>query len=252
MERNISKLHLFYSSMTTEALIPLMRDIETVFITVVQSARLFMSCGLTEAAKKEVMTGIEIVYESIINLIEHCKECYVAKVRSLSPSMTGAVWDACKKLNGLSDSNKKACMKEVLRSVSVTRDIRKECEEFLENGDEDDWDGLLDDDDEGLEGEEVVESGRSEQVQMELQNSIASLQHLLEAVFKLYSTSFPEDLSSEMVDQVNRVSEIISQLCKDADNLGMMIYGSEKNDVEVVKQTGTDLANLLKALEEVV
>jgi hypothetical protein len=32
----------------------------------------------------------------------------------------------------------------------------------------------------------------------------------------------------------------------------MMIYGSEKNDVEVVKQTGTDLANLLKALEEVV
>ena len=59
MERNISKLHLFYSSMTTEALIPLMRDIETVFVTVVQSARLFMSCGLTEAAKKEVMTGIE-------------------------------------------------------------------------------------------------------------------------------------------------------------------------------------------------
>ena len=124
--------------------------------------------------------------------------------------MTGAVWDACKKLNGLSDSNKKACMKEVLRSVSVTRDIRKECEDFLENGD---------DDDEGLEGEEVVESGRSEQVQMELQNSIASLQHLLEAVFKwvdlislfcrLYSTSFPEDLSSEMVDQVNRVSEIV-------------------------------------------
>ena len=44
----------------------------------------------------------------------------------------------------------------------------------------------------------------------------------------------------------------ISQLCKDADNLGMMIYGSEKNDVEVVKQTGTDLANLFKALEEVV
>ena len=133
--------------------------------------------------------------------------------------MTGAVWDACKKLNGLSDSNKKACMKEVLRSVSVTRDIRKECEEFLENGDEDDWDGLLDDDDEGLEGEEVVESGRSEQVQMELQNSIASLQHLLEAVFKwvdlislfcrLYSTSFPEDLSGEMVGQVNRVSEIV-------------------------------------------
>lgn len=44
----------------------------------------------------------------------------------------------------------------------------------------------------------------------------------------------------------------ISQLCKGADNLGMMIYGSEKNDVEVIKQTGTDLANLLKALEEVV
>lgn len=74
--------------MTADALIPLMRDTETVFITVVQSARLFMSCGLTQAAKREVITGVElgfiglmiarIVYESIVNLIEHCKECYAA------------------------------------------------------------------------------------------------------------------------------------------------------------------------------
>lgn len=97
--------------------------------------------------------------------------------------MTGAVWDACKKLNGLSDSNKKACMKEVLRAVSVTRDIRKECEEFLENGDDDDWDGLLDDDDE-LEGEYDAESGCSEQTQKDVLAAITSLQHLLEAVFK--------------------------------------------------------------------
>lgn len=98
--------------------------------------------------------------------------------------MTGAVWDACKKLNGLSDSNKKACMKEVLRSVSVTRDIRKECEEFLENGDEDDWDGLLDEEEDIAVGEEIEENGRSEQTQMSLLNTITSLQHLLEAVFK--------------------------------------------------------------------
>ena len=132
--------------------------------------------------------------------------------------MTGAVWDACKKLNGLSDSNKKACMKEVLRAVSVTRDIRKECEEFLENGDDDDWDGLLDDDDE-LEGEYDAESGCSEQTQKDVLAAITSLQHLLEAVFKwvlsyrllcrLYSDSFPEKLSSEMVNRVNKVSETV-------------------------------------------
>lgn len=32
--------------------------------------------------------------------------------------MTGAVWDACKQLNSISDSNKKACLKESLRVIS--------------------------------------------------------------------------------------------------------------------------------------
>ena len=59
MERNISKLHLFFGSMTVDALIPLLRDTETVFVTVVQSARLFMSCGLSYAAKKEVLAEVE-------------------------------------------------------------------------------------------------------------------------------------------------------------------------------------------------
>ena len=59
MERNVSKLHLFYSSLTVDALILLMKDTETVFVAVVQSARLFMSCGLTLAAKNEVIMGVE-------------------------------------------------------------------------------------------------------------------------------------------------------------------------------------------------
>ena len=32
--------------------------------------------------------------------------------------MTGAVWDACRQLNSISDSNKKACLKESLRVLS--------------------------------------------------------------------------------------------------------------------------------------
>lgn len=59
MERNISKLHLVFSGMTVAALISLLKDTETVFINVVESARLFMCCGLSDAAKNEVTFGIE-------------------------------------------------------------------------------------------------------------------------------------------------------------------------------------------------
>lgn len=59
MERNISKLHLIFSSMTVAALISLLKDTETVFINVVESARLFMCCGLSDAAKQEVISGVE-------------------------------------------------------------------------------------------------------------------------------------------------------------------------------------------------
>ena len=59
MERNISKLHLVFSSMTVAALISLLKDTETVFINVVESARLFMSCGLSKASREEVMDGVE-------------------------------------------------------------------------------------------------------------------------------------------------------------------------------------------------
>ena len=105
---------------------------------------------------------------------------------SLSPSMTGAVWDACKRLNSLSDSNRKACMKDVLRSVSLIRDVLKECNEFLTNDDDDDWDGLLDDDDlELLEGiGEATEEDYNEDMQKEIVAYIESLQHLFEMVFK--------------------------------------------------------------------
>ena len=100
--------------------------------------------------------------------------------------MTGAVWDACKRLNSLSDSNRKACMKDVLRSVSLIRDVFKECNEFLTNDDDDDWDGLLDDDDlELLEGiGEATEEDYNEDMQKEIVAYIESLQHLFEMVFK--------------------------------------------------------------------
>ena len=100
--------------------------------------------------------------------------------------MTGAVWDACKRLNGLSDSNRKACMKDVLRSVSLIRDVFKECNEFLMNDDDDDWDGLLDDDDlEMLEGVgETAEEDYGEETKSEIVAYIGSLKHLFEMVFK--------------------------------------------------------------------
>lgn len=53
--------------MTVAALISLLKDTETVFINVVESARLFMCCGLSDAAKQEVISGVEyyLVYALI-------------------------------------------------------------------------------------------------------------------------------------------------------------------------------------------
>ena len=92
MEHNISKLHLLFSSMTVDTLISLLKDIETVFVDVVESARLFMCCGLCNAAKSEILDGMEYwlvsvirgstVYESIANLVDHCKVCH-EEVKSL-------------------------------------------------------------------------------------------------------------------------------------------------------------------------
>ena len=92
MEHNISKMHLLFSSMTVDTLISLLKDIETVFVDVVESARLFMCCGLCNAAKSEVLDGMEYwlvsvirgstVYESIANLVDHCKVCH-EEVKSL-------------------------------------------------------------------------------------------------------------------------------------------------------------------------
>lgn len=97
--------------------------------------------------------------------------------------MTGAVWDSCKRLNNLSDSNKKACMKEALLKVSVLRDTYKECSNYLEDSEDDDWDDLLEDVDTSDLGEEAEESP-SEQVTQSIVSSLQSMQHTLESVFK--------------------------------------------------------------------
>lgn len=77
-------------------------------------------------------------------------------------------------------------MKDVLRSVSLIRDVFKECNEFLTNDDDDDWDGLLDDDDlEMLEGMgEITGEDYDEEVQKEIVAYIGSLKQLFEMVFK--------------------------------------------------------------------
>lgn len=72
--------------MTVQALISLLKDTETVFINVVESARLFICCGLSKAAKNEVVDGVEYlivlelicsaIYTAIENLIDHCKVSY--------------------------------------------------------------------------------------------------------------------------------------------------------------------------------
>ena len=87
MERNVSKLHLLFSAMTVDSLISLLKETEGVFIEIVESERLFMCCGMCNAAKSEILDGMEwlsdgvvmnsMIFESISNLVEHCKQCYV-------------------------------------------------------------------------------------------------------------------------------------------------------------------------------
>lgn len=98
--------------------------------------------------------------------------------------MTGAVWDSCKRLNNISDSNKKACMKEALLKVSVLRDTFKECSKYMEDDEDDDWDDLLDDMDASELGEEAEEAEQTEQVARSIVSSLQNMQHTLEGVFK--------------------------------------------------------------------
>lgn len=53
--------------MTVDALISLLKDTETVFVNVVESARLFMCCGLTNAARNEISTGVEYLMCNLCN-----------------------------------------------------------------------------------------------------------------------------------------------------------------------------------------
>lgn len=72
--------------------------------------------------------------------------------------------------------------------VYVIRDIVKECRANLEDEDEDDWDGLLDDiqafagGDDACEVEEEAE--RTEEVKAEITNQIESLQRVFESLFR--------------------------------------------------------------------
>ena len=129
--------------------------------------------------------------------------------------MTGAVWNACKRMTNISDSNKKACMKESLRYVSIVRDVCKECKEYIENKSDDDWDGLLDDED--LEGAvEIDDEDVSEEMEETIVDSISAVQSVLETVFKLmqlfglihrlYSSSLPEVTPVVMVNKLDAVS----------------------------------------------
>ena len=86
MGHDISKLHLLFSNITLPALISLLKDIESVFVHIVESARLFMSCGLTNAAREEILFDIESspwkslmcreITISIENLVDNCKKVY--------------------------------------------------------------------------------------------------------------------------------------------------------------------------------
>ena len=87
MERNISKLHLLFSAMTVDSLISLLKETEGIFIEIVESERLFMCSGMCNAAKSEILDGMELlsdgvvmgsmIFESISNLVDHCKQYYV-------------------------------------------------------------------------------------------------------------------------------------------------------------------------------
>lgn len=68
--------------------------------------------------------------------------------------------------------------------VYVVRDIVKECKTNIEDEDEDDWDGLLDDiqDFVGEIGEE--EDERSVEVKQEITTQVENIQHLFESLFR--------------------------------------------------------------------
>ena len=243
MEHDISKLHLLFSNITLPALISLLKDIESVFVHIVESARLFMSCGLTNAAREEILFDIEEITISIENLVDNCKKVYTKQVSKLSPSCTGAVWDACKRLNSISESNKKACLKEVMTMIRMIRDVRKEHEEY--SAEDDDWDGLLDEED----CAELEDEAPSKELQEATVRQITKIQLLFESLFKLYSKALPAVIPFDQVEKLNDVSVSLKTVCKDVDSFGMVLYGLEEHDRNVILHTGDDIKSLQHHVE---
>ncbi|KAK8831563.1 hypothetical protein WA577_000646 [Blastocystis sp. JDR] len=246
MERNVSKLHLLFSAMTVDSLISLLKETEGVFIEIVESERLFMCCGMCNAAKNEILDGMDMIFESISNLVEHCKQCYVDKKPKISPSMTGAVWDACKHLSTISDSNKRAVMKEAMKAffVRIVRDVKKECDEYLNGEDDDDWDGLFDDMELDDGEEEEVEEDWPEEVRQQIVKEVEGIQHIFEELFKLFSSSIPDCVPMKEIEHLNVISDCERKICDGANNLGVMLYSKEENDKKAVKGLVASLTKL--------
>lgn len=72
--------------------------------------------------------------------------------------------------------------------VRIVRDVAKECLENMENDEDDDWDGLLDDI-QAFAGEETIDENscddeRSQEVKKEITDVVQSIQHIFESLFR--------------------------------------------------------------------
>lgn len=93
--------------------------------------------------------------------------------------------------------------------MRIVRDVKKECDEYLNGEDDDDWDGLLDDMELGDGEEEEVEEDWPEEVRQQIVKEVEGIQHIFEELFKLFSSSIPDCVPMKEIEHLNVISDCV-------------------------------------------
>ena len=93
--------------------------------------------------------------------------------------------------------------------MRIVRDVKKECDEYLNGEDDDDWDGLLDDMELGDGEEEEVGEDWPEEVRQQIVKEVEGIQHIFEELFKLFSSSIPDCVPMKEIEHLNVISDCV-------------------------------------------
>ncbi|KAK8798847.1 hypothetical protein WA158_007931 [Blastocystis sp. Blastoise] len=230
LEYDLTKLHLLYNGVNEDALDSLLKVIENSFSGLVAVSRLSMGCGMCLASRQITLDKINNIYVASVQFFEHFQLCYNKKSKALSPSMVGAVKDACLDLEKLPTSNKLAIQSQLFKHMVVFKDIIEEFTEMIEDNEEEDED-ILDGFDLGIEEEFDIKLTK-EQKQL-----VTIGLHAVTSIGKYYQqtvrivTKQPALIPPEQIEAFDKFIDECDQLADDVNEFAVCFYeGCQRED----------------------